>query len=262
MEPIVANLAPGGSLILNVSNDIFEVGSPARSTYMERMIIALEDRMGLKLMDRIPWVNFSKAPGPIAWASKKRFQLNVGWEPLIWMTNDPHRVRANNQRVLQPHSERQLKLIAAGGEKRAASFADGAYSLHPGSFANPTEGRIPRNVLHYGHSCADHRQYRRDAERLGLPTHGAPFPKKMIKFLIRYLTEPGDLVVDNMAGKLTTAMAAEELDRTWLVTEWMWDFVRGAAERFRSAVGFEMSRHFAEAGKPQFEQRVAMNVRA
>ena len=81
MEPIVANMAPGASLVLNVSNDIFEAGSPARSTYIERMIIVLEDRMGLKLMDRLPWINLSKAPGPIAWASKKRYQLNVGWEP-------------------------------------------------------------------------------------------------------------------------------------------------------------------------------------
>ena len=252
MEPIVANMAPGASLVLNVSNDIFEAGSPARSTYIERMIIVLEDRMGLKLMDRLPWINLSKAPGPIAWASKKRYQLNVGWEPVIWMTNDPSRVRANNQRVLQPHSDRQLKLINAGGEKRSASYADGAYTIKPGSFGNPTDGRIPRNVLQYGHNCADHREYRRDAQRLGLPKHGAPFPKEMIKFLIEYLTDPGDLIVDNMGGKLTTAKASEELGRPWLVTEWMWDYVRGAAERFRSAVGFEMNRAFLDAGASEF----------
>lgn len=171
---------------------------------------------------------------------------------IYWMTNDPSRVRANNQRVLQPHSERQLKLINAGGEKRSASFADGAYTIKPGSFGNPTAGRIPRNVLQYGHNCADHREYRSDAQRLGLPMHGAPFPKELIKFLIEYLSEPGDLVADNMAGKLTTAKACEELGRPWLVTEWMWDYIRGAAERFRSAVGFKLNRAFVDAGANDF----------
>lgn len=247
VEPIVANLAPGGSLCLNVSNDIFEPGSPARSTYMERLVIALEDRMGLKLMDRFVWDNPSKPPGPVAWASKERYHLNVGWEPVLWFTNDPFKVKSNNQRVLQPHSARHQKLIAAGGEQREAEYADGAYKIRKGSYGNPTAGRIPRNVLRYGHSCPDHRQYRKDAAQLGLPAHGAPFPKKMVRFLIEYLSEPGDLVVDNMGGKLTVAKAAEELGRRWMVTEWMWDYIRAAAERFRSAVGFELSKTFTGA---------------
>lgn len=257
MEPIVANLAPGGSLVINATNEAFEPNSPARSTYLERMIIALEDRLGLKLMDRMPWDNPSKPPGPIHWASKVRCHLNAGWEPVIWMTNDPFRVRSNNRRVLEPHSDRQKKLIAAGGEKRSASYADGAYTLKPGSFGNPTEGRIPRNVLRYGHSCADHREYRADAARLGLPAHGAPFPKAMVKDLISFMTEPGDLVADHLAGKLTVPMASEELGRCWISSEWMWDYVRGAAERFRTAVGFEMNRAFVEAGNAEFEQRAA-----
>jgi len=80
LEPVVANLAPGGSLCLNVSNDIFETGTPARSLYLERMLLALHDRLGLHLMDRLVWHNKSKPPGPIQWASKERVQLNVAWE--------------------------------------------------------------------------------------------------------------------------------------------------------------------------------------
>ena len=76
LEPIVADLVPGWSICLNVSNDIFERGSPARSTYLERLTIALEDRLGLSLMDRIVWYNPSKPPGPVQWASINRVQLN------------------------------------------------------------------------------------------------------------------------------------------------------------------------------------------
>lgn len=47
LEPIVKNLVPGGSVVLNVSNDIFEAKSPSRSLYVERMVLALHDRLGL-----------------------------------------------------------------------------------------------------------------------------------------------------------------------------------------------------------------------
>jgi site-specific DNA-methyltransferase (cytosine-N4-specific) len=53
LEPLVRTLARGASVVLNVSNDIFLAGSPARSTYIERMILALQDRLGLHLMDRL-----------------------------------------------------------------------------------------------------------------------------------------------------------------------------------------------------------------
>lgn len=53
LEPIIEKLADTGSLAINVSNDIFLPNSPARSTYVERLTITLED-MGLGLIDRLP----------------------------------------------------------------------------------------------------------------------------------------------------------------------------------------------------------------
>lgn len=241
LEPVVANLVPGGSIVLNVSNDIFEPGSPARSTYIERMVIALEDRLGLSLMDRSPWINLSKPPGPIQWASKSRVQLNVGHEPLIWMTNDPLRVKADNRRVLLPHTEKHLKLLAAGGENRTATYGDGAYRIRPGSYGKPTEGRIPKNVLMMGHGCADHRQYRKDAARLGLPAHGAPMPKAIYDFWIKFLSEEGDFCADIFAGRLTLGKSCEELGRRWVVIEQILEYVRAGAERFVDYTGFQMN---------------------
>lgn len=43
LEPVVSNLVEGGSLCLNISPDIFVTGTPSRSTYCERLLIALED---------------------------------------------------------------------------------------------------------------------------------------------------------------------------------------------------------------------------
>jgi site-specific DNA-methyltransferase (cytosine-N4-specific) len=91
MEPIVGMLAPGGSIALNLSNDIFEPETPARSLYLEYLTIALHERLGLRLMDRLIWHNPTKPPGPVAWASLRRYQLNASWEPVLWLTNDPIR---------------------------------------------------------------------------------------------------------------------------------------------------------------------------
>jgi site-specific DNA-methyltransferase (adenine-specific)/site-specific DNA-methyltransferase (cytosine-N4-specific) len=49
--------------------------------------------------------------------------------------------------------------------------------------------------------------------------HPARFPIDLPEFFIKLLTRPGDLVVDPFAGTCTTAVAAENLDRRWLVSE-------------------------------------------
>ncbi|HEU0197074.1 MAG TPA: DNA methyltransferase [Nevskiaceae bacterium] len=240
LEPIVRNLSPKGSVCLNVSNDIFESKRPSRSLYCERLVLALHDRLGLSLMDRLIWYNPSKPPGPVRWASITRQQLNVAYEPVYWFALDPLRVKACNRRVLEPHSARQRKLIAAGGDQREAMFSDGAYRLHPGRFANATEGRIPRNVIARGHNCADARRYRLDAASLGLPAHGAMWPLSVPDFLVRFLSDVGDLVVDPFGGRITTGMASERNGRRWMVAEKVLDYVRAGGERFRTCDGFDM----------------------
>lgn len=245
IRPVVKNMVQGGSICLNLSNDKFVPGGgPERSTYLERLTIALEDELGLHLMDRLIWSCPNKAPGPVKYASIDRTQLNVGYEPVLWMTNDPFRVRSNNTRVLQAHTQRHLDLIAKGGEQREVTYSDGAYRLRVGSFGNETAGRIPRNVLTFGHNCADQRAYKQAARAQGLPAHGAPMPLSLAKFLIEFLSEPGDVIADPFGGSFTTAKAAELLGRRWLSTECMAEYVIGGAWRFRSFSGF---RQFAEA---------------
>ena len=49
--------------------------------------------------------------------------------------------------------------------------------------------------------------------------HPARFPIQLPTFFIKLLTQPGQLVFDPFAGTCTTALAAEILQRRWLVTE-------------------------------------------
>ena len=240
IEPVVKNLVRGGSLAVNLSNDVFLPGLPARSLYRERLVLALCERFGLYKIDEIPWINESKPPGPVAWASKERFLMNVAWEPVYWFSNSPLHLHSDNRRILKEHTERHLALIRNGGESRTHIASDGAYSVRPGSYASDTPGAIQRNVLHFGHACADQRAYRRGARALGLPAHGAPMPLALAKLFVEFLTKPGDLVCDPFAGSQTTGKAAELLGRRWLSTEVMLEYVMGAATRFTSANGFRM----------------------
>lgn len=238
LEPIVKNLVQGGSIVLNISNDIFMPKSPARSLYRERLVLALHDRLGLFKMDEIIWHNPCKAPGPVAWASKQRFQLNVAWEPVYWFTNDPSAVRSNNQRVLEPHTAQQTALIARGGNRIARINGDGSNRIKVGAFSNPTDGRIPRNVQSIPHNCTDQAANKRFMNSLGLQSHGASMPLALVQKLIAFLSLPDDLVVDPFGGSFTTAKGAELLGRRWLSTEIMGSYVAGGASRFAEFAGF------------------------
>lgn len=216
LEPIMRTPAPGGVVALNVTNDIFVEGSPERSTYREELVLAIKRRCGLALMDTLIWHNPSKPPGPIQWASKQRMQLGVAYEQVLYFTNDPHLCKADNRRVLQPHSEAQRRLIERGGEKRHAINADGAYRLKPGSYGNATAGSIQRNVLNISHNCPSQRALRARTDALGLPRHGAVMPLKLARLLVDFFCPPGELVVDPFAGSFTTARAAEDSGRRWI----------------------------------------------
>jgi DNA modification methylase len=234
LEPIVKRLLPGGSIAVNVSNDVHERGLPSRSIYRERFVVAMVERFGLHKMDDMPWVS-NKAPAPYQWSSRKRMLLRTGFEPVLVFCNDPLKSFASNERVLRPHTEAHKRLIESGGEKSARVNSDGAYRVRKGAYSNPTAGRIPTNVLSFGTACADQRRMRKMASAAGLPTHGASMPLALAMFLVEYLSRPGDLVVDPFGGSLTTAKACEELGRLWVAVELMAEYLM--CGRFRFGVG-------------------------
>lgn len=230
LEPIVRRLKPSGSIALNISNDIFEHKSPARSLYRERLVLALHERLGLHKMDELIWFNASKAPGPTYWASITRQQLNVGWESIYWFSPNPRECASNNRRVLQPHTERHRKYLESG-VRDDKEYGDGAYRRRATSYP-PSSGRIPKNVLEFGHSCSSQRAYKAHARASGLPAHGAPMPLKLAKFLVEFMSAEQDLVVDPFGGSLTVGLAAEQTNRRWISTEIMLDYLEGAKSRF------------------------------
>ena len=64
--------------------------------------------------------------------------------------------------------------------------------------------------------------------------HPARFPVALPSFFIRLLTQPAQLVIDPFGGTGTTALAAEMLDRRWLVAEMNPKYAAVLPERLRA----------------------------
>lgn len=59
-------------------------------------------------------------------------------------------------------------------------------------------------------------------------------PVALVEKLIRFATDPGDLVLDPFMGSGTTAVAAEKLGRRWIGFEIVPEYVKLAEERVRA----------------------------
>jgi len=65
--------------------------------------------------------------------------------------------------------------------------------------------------------------------------HPARFPLQLPTFFIKLLSKPGQLILDPFGGTGTTALAAEQLERRWLVTEIDPEYAAIVRERFERA---------------------------
>ena len=74
-------------------------------------------------------------------------------------------------------------------------------------------------------------QYLRGCKSLGIKAHPARFPK-LPEFFIRFLTDPGDLVVDIFSSSNTTGFVAEEEGRHWLALEQEIQYIAASSFRF------------------------------
>ncbi len=231
---IIPRLADGASIALNIGQDSFHKGSPARHTHIERLTIALEDA-GLYLIDRLIWSS-NKAPAPYAWASRTRYQLNVGYEFVLWFSNNPLKLRSSNQRVLMPHSEKHKRFVQRGGIQTAAITSDGAYRKSVGDYSKTdlvNGGKIPTNVLYFANKCRSNERVNRYAkEVLGCVTHGAKFPLSLANFLVSFLSRPGDLVLDPFAGTSTVGESCQALNRRFIMIEPILEYVKQSFIRF------------------------------
>ena len=75
-------------------------------------------------------------------------------------------------------------------------------------------------------------QHLRGCKLAKVQGHPARFPAKLPEFFVRFLTDPGDLVIDIFAGSNTTGSIAEAEGRRWLAFDLNREYLAASAFRF------------------------------
>ncbi len=209
---------------------VFELGGAwnrgrgTRSLYQYQLILRLCEMF--HLAQEFYWYNPSKMPTPAEWVTIRRTRVKDAVNPIWWLskTDSP---RADNRRVLRPYSRSMRRLLRDGYQtaRRPSQHDIGPH------FRRDNGGAIPPNLLQVPNTRSSDEYFRR-CRAAGLPIHPARFPAPVPEFFIRFLTEPGELVLDPFAGSNMTGHVAEQLERRWLSIEINPDYVAGSRLRF------------------------------
>ncbi len=88
-------LKPEGSFVLNIGGS-YNSGSPTRSIYHFKLLIALCDQIGFHLAQECFWYNPAKLPAPAEWVNVRRCRIKDSVE-YVWWLSPSQFPKANNR---------------------------------------------------------------------------------------------------------------------------------------------------------------------
>lgn len=221
-------LTPDGSFVLDLGGS-YQKGVPVRALYPFRVLLRFCDELGFYLAEEFYWNNPSKLPSPIEWVNKRKMRAKDSVNTVWWFSKTEW-PKANVSKVLAPYSERMKKLIEDPAKFYTPKVRPSGHDIGAG-FGRDNGGAIPGNLLQFPNTESNGR-YLNACKVVGTAGHPARFPGKLPEFFIRFLTEPGDTVLDIFAGSNTTGEVAEKEGRNWLAFEELPDYVAASAFRF------------------------------
>jgi site-specific DNA-methyltransferase (cytosine-N4-specific) len=216
-------LRPDGSFVLDLGG-AWNPGRGTRSLFQYELVLRLASIF--HLAQEFYWYNPCKLPTPAEWVTIRRTRVKDAVNVLWWFakTEEP---QADNRRVLKPYSRSMRRLLRDGYQP---ALRPSQHEIGP-HFRRDNGGAIPPNLLEVPNTrSAD--AYIRRCREAGLPVHPARFPPAVPEFFVRFLTQPGQLVLDPFAGSNVTGQVAEQLDRRWISVEVNADYVAGSQLRF------------------------------
>jgi DNA modification methylase len=225
---VLKKLTHDGSFVLDLGG-AYQRGIPSRSLYNFRIPIHFCDDLGFHLAEDFYWYNPSKLPSPIEWVNKRKIRAKDSVNTVWWFskTENP---KADVTKVLTEYSDRMKKLLEDPEKFYGAKKRPSGHDIGKG-FGKANEGAIPSNLLQIPNSESNG-VYMAGCKAIGVKSHPARFPAKLPEFFIKFLTDPGDLVVDIFGGSNTTGMVAESLDRRWAAFDMEMDYVAASSFRF------------------------------
>src|SRR3989441_7983179 len=219
-------LRPDGSFVMDLGG-AWNPGSGTRSLFPYQLILRLGQIFFLA--QDFYWFNPSRLPTPAEWVTIRRTRVKDAVNTLWWLSKSEE-PQADNRRVLNPYSKSMKRLLKDGYEP---AMRPSQHEIGP-HFQKDNGGAIPPNVLTVPNTRS-YDEYLFKCRAAGLPIHPARFPPELPDFFIRFLTLPGQTVLDPFAGSNVTGQVAEVLGRKWLSIEINADYVAGSKLRFGAA---------------------------
>lgn len=220
-------LKPRGSFVIEIGG-AWQQGKPLRSLYHFELLISLCRPNGnFELAQEFYWYNPARMPSPAQWVTIDRVRVKDAVTPIWWLTKSV-KPKASNRRVLVPYKESMERLLRRG------SYNEG---LRPsghvvnGNWSKRQDGAIPSNLIIAANTRSSD-AYLRGCKEHGLILNPARFVEAVPEFFIKFLTVPGNTILDPFAGSNTTGAVAERLGRKWLSVDTDLSYVVGSAFRF------------------------------
>ena len=228
-------LADDGSFVLNIGGS-WNPGTPTRSLYHFKLMIALVEELGFHLAQECYWYNPAKMPVPAEWVTVRRVRIKDSVEQVWWLSKTPF-PKANNRNVLRPYSADMLRLAKKGVKTTVRPSGHNINSSFDkiesgGSIpSNVFEDQIASDMLIAGNNSAND-PYTKRCKESGIKIHPARFPAALPEFFIKLLTDEGDIVLDPFAGSNTAGAVAERLGRRWVAMELIEEYLEASKFRF------------------------------
>lgn len=218
-------LKDDGSLVIDIGG-AWVPGQPTRSLYHFKLLVMLVEEYGFHLCQEHYWWNPAKLPTPAEWVNVRRVRVKDAVNTVWWLSKTPF-PKANNRRVLAPYSKSMQGLLRNG---YVAKLRPSGHDISA-KFQKDNGGSVPPNLLAIANteSTSRYQEYCRDNN---IPIHPARFPPQLPEYFIRFLTDPGDLVLDPFGGSCVTGAVAEVLGRRWVCCEMSEEYLTGALSRF------------------------------
>lgn len=223
-------LKKSGSYVLDLGG-AYQRGVPVRSLYNYRVLLRHVDEHGFHLAEEFFWHNPSKLPSPIEWVNKRKLRAKDSVNTVWWLSKTEW-PQADIGSVLVPYSERMKTLLKDPAKFYKPKERPSGHDIGS-AFGKDNGGAIPSNLLQLSNSESNG-SYLRLCKQFGLKPHPARFPRQLPEFFIKFLTRPGDHVLDIFAGSGTTAEAAQMHGRKWITCELSEDYAVASAFRFMS----------------------------
>lgn len=228
-------LTDDGSFVLNIGGS-WNPGSPTRSLYHYKLMIALVEELGFHLAQECYWYNPAKMPVPAEWVTVRRVRIKDSVEHVWWLSKSTF-PKADNRKVLRPYSADMLRLAKKGVK---ATVRPSGHNITSSFDKIDSGGSIPSNVLEdqvasemlvSGNNSAND-SYTKRCKESGIKIHPARFPNALPEFFVKLLTDEGDLVVDPFAGSNTCGAVSERLGRRWIAIETINEYLEASKFRF------------------------------